>query len=70
MKVELPREQRKARQTEGAAWAKSETGETGMRRGRGRGIYQQFLVAGVWAPKVPRAGGFREMKTSSGVGKT
>ena len=48
----------------------SETGETGMRRGRGRGIYQQFIVAGVWAPKAPRAGGFREMKTSSGVGKT
>lgn len=73
MKVELPKEQRKARQTEGAACLSSqrqETGENRMRRGRGRWIYQQFIVAGVWGPKVLRAGGFREMKTSSGVGKT
>lgn len=36
----------------------------------GRWIYQQFIVPGVWGPKVLRTGGFREMKTSSGVGKT
>ena len=36
----------------------------------GRWICKQFIVAGVWGPKVLRAGGFREMKTSSGVGKT
>ena len=35
-----------------------------------RWICKQFIVAGVWGPKVLRAGGFREMKTSSGVEKT
>ena len=68
MKFELPREQRKALQTEGTAWAKSQRQES---MGCGVEVDLQAVYGGrSVGSKGTEAGGFREMKTSSGVGKT